>query len=238
MARTPVVASWSGGKDSALLLQRLLSEPSFELIGLVTTVTEGYDRISIHGVRREILHAQVVQLGLPLHEAIIPPVASNASYEAAVTAVLARLRAIHPTLRTIAFGDLFLEDVRAYRQRLLESHDWQPLFPLWGLNTSVLARRFIQDGFRAILCCVDTTQLGPKWAGREFDAELLATLPPAVDPCGERGEFHTCVYGGPIFAQTLMLELGERVRRDARFEYCDLRLVAPAAASGDSSVSP
>jgi uncharacterized protein (TIGR00290 family) len=232
LARTPVIISWSGGKDSALLLQHLRDQPQYDVVGLVTTVTDHYDRISIHGVRREILHAQVAQIGLPLLEATIPPTASNASYETAFLAALGQLRAAHPGLRTIAFGDLFLDDVRVYRQQLLAGHDWQPLFPLWGLDTGDLARRFIRDGFRAIVCCADTTQLGPEWAGREFDDGFLATLPPTVDPCGERGEFHTCVYGGPIFAQPLALRRGDRVRREERFEYCDLRLEAPEPGQG------
>jgi len=226
---TPVLVSWSGGKDSALLLQYLLHDPRYEVAGLFTTVTDGYDRISIHGVRRDILHAQVAHLGLPLHEATIPPAASNAAYEAAFAAALAQLRATSPSLRTIAFGDLFLEDVRSYRERLLAQLGWQPLFPLWGQDTTALARQFVQANFRAIVCCVDTAQLAPEWAGRDFDALFLDTLPAGVDPCGERGEFHTCVYAGPIFAQPISLERGERVLREARFEYCDLQLHRPGA---------
>ncbi len=219
---TPVIVSWSGGKDSALLLHHLRRDPQYEVIGLLTTVTSDYDRISMHGVRRAILDAQVTRLDLPLYEATIPAAASNAAYEAAFLAALARARATFPHVRTVAFGDLFLEDVRAYRERLLAPHSWQPLFPLWGLDTAALARQFVADGFRAIVCCVDTQQLAPEWAGRDYDSEFLDTLPHAVDPCGERGEFHTCVYGGPIFRQPLALERGERVLRDGRFEYCDL----------------
>jgi len=222
--RTPIIVSWSGGKDSALLLHHLRRDPQYEVIGLVTSVTSDYDRISMHGIRRAILDAQVAQLRLPLYEASIPAAASNALYEAAFLTALARARAraAFPSVRTIAFGDLFLEDVRAYRARLLAPHSWQPLFPLWGLDTAALARQFVADGFRAIVCCVDTQQLAPEWAGRDYDAEFLDTLPHAVDPCGERGEFHTCVYRGPIFGQPLALERGERVLRDGRFEYCDL----------------
>ncbi len=221
-----MIVSWSGGKDSALLLHHLLHDPLYDVVGLVTTMTAEYDRISMHGIRRAILDAQVAQLRLPLNEASIPAAASNALYEAAFLTSLARARAAFPSVGTIAFGDLFLEDVRAYRERLLAPHSWQPLFPLWGLDTAPLARQFVADGFRAIVCCVDTQQLAPEWAGRDYDSEFLDTLPHAVDPCGERGEFHTCVYDGPIFRQPLALERGERVLRDGRFEYCDLRVRA------------
>jgi uncharacterized protein (TIGR00290 family) len=222
LLRTPVIVSWSGGKDSALLLHRLRGDSQYEVVGLVTTITAEYDRISMHGIRRAVLDAQVAQLGLPLYEASIPPAASNAAYEEAFLAALAGARTALPSVRTIAFGDLFLEDVRAYRERLLAGHDWQPLFPLWGLDTTALARQFVAEGFRAMLCCVDTEQLGPEWAGCEYDTTFLDMLPNTVDPCGERGEFHTCVYAGPIFSQPLTLERGECVRRDRRFEYCDL----------------
>ena len=127
-------------------------------------------------------------------------------------------------MRHLAFGDLFLADVRVYRERLLPPLGWTPLFPLWGRDTTALARQMVDDGYRAILTCVDTTQLAAEFAGREFDAELLAALPASVDPCGERGEFHTCVYEGPIFPRGISVETGERVRRDGRFEYCDVLL--------------
>jgi uncharacterized protein (TIGR00290 family) len=227
MMRTPVIVSWSGGKDSALLVQELLRDQRYEVAGLVTTVTAEYDRISMHGIRRNILKAQVAQLGVPLQEATIPMAASNAVYQTAFIAALERAREAYPAVRTVGFGDLFLEDVRFYREQFLIANGWQPLFPLWGLNTAALAKRFVADGFHAIVCCVDTKQLAPEFAGREFDAAFLDTLPSSVDSCGERGEFHTCVYGGPIFGQELALERGERVLRDGRFEYCDLRLRAP-----------
>ena len=226
--RVPVALAWSGGKDSSLALAVLQNDPAFEPVALVTTVTGDYDRISMHGVRRSILEAQVRELRLPLVEATIPPVASNAIYEEAFAAALNSLRLMHPDLRHLAFGDLFLTDVRAYRERLLNQLGWTPVFPLWGRDTGRLAREFINQGFRAILTCVDTTQLDADFAGREFDAPLLAGLPAGVDPCGERGEFHTCVYAGPLFAHPLPLVSGERLRRDERFEYCDV-LLAPAA---------
>jgi uncharacterized protein (TIGR00290 family) len=220
----PVALAWSGGKDSSLALAALQADPTVEVVALVTTVTGDYDRISMHGVRRSILEAQVAELGLLLVEATIPAAASNEIYEEAFAAALDTLRIVHPEIRHLAFGDLFLSDVRAYREQLLARLGWEPVFPLWGRDTAQLAREFVDQGFRAILTCVDTTQLGPEFSGREFDSALLGDLPPTVDPCGERGEFHTCVYGGPIFRRPLSLQCGERVRRDGRFEYCDLTL--------------
>ena len=224
MAR-PVALAWSGGKDSSLALAALRADPTVDVISLLTTVTGDYDRISMHGVRRTILEAQVSALGLPLIEATIPAAATNDLYEDAFATALEILRRQRPDVSHLAFGDLFLTDVRAYRERLLERLGWTPLFPLWGKDTALLARQFVGEGYRAILSCVDTTQLGPEFAGREFDATLLDELPETVDPCGERGEFHTCVYDGPIFRGPLSLQAGERVRRDGRFEYCDLILL-------------
>jgi uncharacterized protein (TIGR00290 family) len=221
---SPVALAWSGGKDSSLALAALRADPAVEVVALVTTVTRDFDRISMHGVRRSVLHAQVEALGLPLIEATIPGAASNASYEESLKAALEDLRRQNPELRHLAFGDLFLADVRAYRETVLPPLGWTPLFPLWGRDTAVLAREFVDAGYRAILTCVDTSQLGAEFAGRDFDAALLADLPPSVDPCGERGEFHTCVYAGPIFRRPLAVQAGARVRRDDRFEYCDVTL--------------
>ena len=223
-----VVLAWSGGKDSTMTLAALRADPRYRLVALLTTVTREYDRISIHGVRRAVLEAQTTALGLPLIEASIPAGASNTDYEAAFALALRTAQACWPGLRHIAFGDLFLTDVRAYREVLLASLGWTGVFPLWGKDTAALAQQFIRTGYRAILTCVDTTQLGPEFAGRQFDASFLADLPEAVDPCGERGEFHTCVYAGPLFARPLPLVTGERLRRDDRFEYCDV-LLAPVA---------
>jgi uncharacterized protein (TIGR00290 family) len=225
-----VVLAWSGGKDSTMALAALRADPRYRLVALLTTVTREYDRISIHGVRRTVLEAQVAALGLPLLEASIPAGASNTAYEAAFALALRRAQARWPGVRHIAFGDLFLTDVRAYREALLGSLGWTGVFPLWGEDTAALARGFIGAGYRAILTCVDTAQLGPEFAGREFDASLLAALPAAVDPCGERGEFHTCVYAGPPFGRALPLVTGERLRRDERFEYCDVLLAAAGPA--------
>jgi uncharacterized protein (TIGR00290 family) len=222
----PVALAWSGGKDSSLALGALRADPTVEVVALLTTITRDFDRISMHGVRRSVLAAQVAALDLPLVEAPIPAAASNAIYEEALATALAELRRRYPELRHLAFGDLFLEEVRAYRERILPPFGWTPLFPLWGRETAGLARDFVASGFRAILTCVDTEQLGAEFAGREFDAMLLAELPATVDPCGERGEFHTCVFDGPIFSHPLPLRVGERVRRDGRFEYCDVALVS------------
>jgi uncharacterized protein (TIGR00290 family) len=227
----PVALAWSGGKDSSLALAALRADPAVEVVALVTTITRDFDRISMHGVRRSVLDAQVAALGLPLFEATIPGAASNAVYEDSLGAALAHLGLQHPGVRHLAFGDLFLPDVRAYRERVLPPLGWAPLFPLWGRDTAVLAREFVAAGYRAILTCVDTTQLGAEFAGREFDGVLLADLPASVDPCGERGEFHTCVYAGPIFRHPLAVQAGARVRRDERFEYCDVTLQGPEASA-------
>ena len=231
MGKRPIALSWSGGKDSSLALAALRADPTVEVVALSTTITRDFDRISMHGVRRAVLEAQVAALGLPLIEATIPAAASNVVYEDALAAALAILRQQHPEVRHLAFGDLFLTDVRAYRERLLPPLGWTPVFPLWGRNTAALARDFVADGYRAILTCVDTTQLEAEFAGRDFDAALLAELPATVDPCGERGEFHTCVYAGPIFHHPLALQVGERVRRDGRFEYCDVTLQSAGASA-------
>ncbi len=225
---TPVALAWSGGKDSSLALAALRADPAVRVVALITTVTGDYDRISMHGVRRAVLDAQVAELGLPLVEATIPAAASNAIYEDALAAALALLRLTHPDLKRVAFGDLFLAEVRAYREQLLARLGWTPVFPLWGRNTAELARHFVDAGYKAILTCVDTTQLDAGFAGRQFDTTLLRDLPATADPCGENGEFHTCVYAGPIFRRPIALERGERVRRDGRFEYCDLALAVEA----------
>ncbi len=217
-----VVLSWSGGKDSSLALEKLLADPTVRVAGLLTTVTTGYDRISIHGVRRSILHCQIRALGLPLEEIEIPPNASNDIYEAAFATALGRLQKRWPDVMTMAFGDLFLESVRTYRETLLGRLGWNGLYPIWGENTEALARRFIASGYRAVLTCVDVTQLAATFAGREFDEALLKDLPPSVDPCGERGEFHTCVYAAPMFRETIQVRIGEKVLREGRFQYCDL----------------
>ena len=222
MNREPVILSWSGGKDSSLALAALREDPRYEVVALLTSVTRGYDRVSIHGVRRELLDAQVAALRIPLVEIELEPQSSNSAYEAAFADALNRLRMRFPAATTIAYGDLFLEDVRGYRERVLADTGFTPLFPLWGGDTRELAEEFIDASFVAHLVCVDTRQLAAEFAGRRFDSRLLAELPFTVDPCGERGEFHTFVSAGPIFDGPIGVALGEVVLRDDRFAFCDL----------------
>ncbi len=222
MRSEPIVLSWSGGKDSSLALAALREDPRYDVVALLTSVTHGYDRVSIHGVRRALVEAQAAATGLPLIEVALEPQSSNESYKAAFLEALARVRVAHPAVGRIAFGDLFLTDVREYRERLVASGDFGAIFPLWGRDTRQLADEFITAGFRAHLVCVDTTQLPATFSGRVFDAALLADLPPAVDPCGERGEFHTFVSAGPIFSAPIGVRRGEMVLRDNRFAFSDL----------------
>jgi uncharacterized protein (TIGR00290 family) len=214
------VLAWSGGKDSATALATLQSSTRWRVAALLTTVTEEYDRISMHGVRTALLRAQAHALGLPLRIVSIPPASGNETYESRMDSALEEVR--REGIRTVAFGDLFLEDVRAYRERMLNTAGMSGIFPIWGIPTADLARRFIADGFRAVLTCVDTHQIDAGFAGREYDASLLDDLPPGADPCGENGEFHTFVYRGPGFRAPVEWSRGESVLRDGRFQYCDL----------------
>lgn len=225
-SRRPVLLSWSGGKDAAWALHTLQRSNEFDVVGLVTTVTDGYERIAMHGIRRDILHAQAQSAGLPVIEARIPQQADNAAYEASFAAALTRARELFPGLAHIAFGDLYLEDVKAYRDALCGRLGWSPVYPLFGRNTAELAEEMFAGGLRALLCCVDTSQLDGSFSGAEFDAQLLAALPEGVDPCGEGGEFHTCVYAGPMFKSSLALQRGEGVLRENRFAFTDLGIVA------------
>jgi uncharacterized protein (TIGR00290 family) len=214
----PFALSWSGGKDSALTLWTLRRQ-AMEPQALITTVTEGYDRISMHGVRRELLARQAGALGIPLVEVVIPPGCVNEVYEAR----MARAFASPPltAVEAVAFGDLFLEDVRAYREARLAAAGRRGLFPLWGRDTAELAHEFIAAGFEAIVVCLDPRTLDPSFAGRVYDERLLAQLPANVDPCGENGEFHTFVHAGPIFTAPIPCETSETVERDG-FVFCDL----------------
>jgi uncharacterized protein (TIGR00290 family) len=215
---TRVLVSWSGGKDSALALDAVRGE--HEVTALLTTVTDGHDRISMHGVRTELLRRQADALGLPLDVVRIPPACTNAVYEESMRAALARHAAAGT--RSVVCGDLFLADVRRYREERLFVGGVAGLFPLWGRDTPRLAEEFIERGFRAVLCCVDTRALPLDFAGRAFDGALLRDLPAGVDPCGENGEFHTFVWDGPGFTRPVGFAVGERVLRDGRFGYVDL----------------
>jgi uncharacterized protein (TIGR00290 family) len=211
---TPAL-SWSGGKDSALALRALGVRPH----ALITTVTAEYARISMHGVRRELLQCQARALGVSLVEVEIPATCSNEEYERRMGQALAE-----PPLRdveAIAFGDLFLEDIREYRESRMSRAGKRALFPVWGRDTAELAREFILAGFEALLVCVDPTKLDPSFAGRRFDEQLLADLPPEVDPCGENGEFHTFVHAGPIFDAPIPCKVGDPVQRGG-FAFCDV----------------
>jgi uncharacterized protein (TIGR00290 family) len=213
-----LVLSWSGGKDSALALWALRRDGR-EPAALLTTVTESYDRISMHGVRRTLLARQAESVGVKLVEVAIPPACSNEIYEQRLEQAFAG-----PGLRgidAVAFGDLFLEDIRAYREERLASAGRRGLFPIWGVDTTELAHEFIDAGFEATLICVDPDKLDPSFAGRSFDEQLLADLPPGIDPCGENGEFHTFVHAGPILARTISYVRGDIVERDG-FVFCDL----------------
>ncbi len=220
----PVLLSWSGGKDAAWTLHMLRQRNDVQVVGLVTTLTEGYDRISMQGIRRDILHAQADACGLPVIEAWISQRASNDIYRAAFADALLRARERWPGLRDIAFGDLFLQDIRAYREMLCAELDWAPHFPIFDPTpgyTATLARGMIDAGLRAQLVCVDTEQLDAGFSGRDFDTALLSDLPEGCDPCGENGEFHTVVHAGPMFSEAISVSKGERVLRDGRFAYTD-----------------
>lgn len=215
-----IVLCFSGGKDSTLALQAIQQEGRYHIAALLTTITSEYDRVSMHGVRRVLLHQQAASLGLPLTEVAIPPRSSNAIYERAMRTTLDEFRA--QGIRHVAFGDIFLEDLRAYREHRTAACGLACLFPIWKRDTAALARRFIDDGFKAVVVCVDPKVLDAAFAGRPFDDGLLADLPVGVDPCGENGEFHTFVWGGPVFRHPVPVSVGPIVERDG-FVYCDVR---------------
>jgi uncharacterized protein (TIGR00290 family) len=210
--------SWSGGKDSALTLWTLRLQ-GVEPEALITTVTDAYDRISMHGVRRELLSKQADATGIPLVEVRIPPACINEVYEARMTEAFAS--APLASVEAVAFGDLFLEDVRAYREERLTASGRRGVFPLWGRDTGELAREFIAAGFQAFIVTLDPRALDASFAGRAYDEQLLAELPASVDPCGENGEFHTFVHAGPIFSEPIACETGEVVEREG-FVFCDV----------------
>lgn len=211
------IVCWSGGKDCAMALDD--TRHDYEIVSLLTTVTRGYDRISMHGVRVELLTRQAASLGVALEQVVISPACANDEYEAGMRAAFDRY--LRAGVTAVICGDLFLEDVRQYREKLLPA-GMNGVFPLWKRDTAELARQFLSGGWKAVVCCVDTQALDARFAGRLFDESFLQELPPGVDPCGENGEFHTFVFDGPGMAQPVDWLPGEQVLRENRFQYCDL----------------
>jgi uncharacterized protein (TIGR00290 family) len=217
MKRT--LLSWSSGKDSAWSLHLLRQNPEYEIIGLLTTFNQAADRVAMHGVRRSLVQAQAKTAGIPLWEVDLPWPCSNQDYESAMLATCKK--AVANGIECMAFGDLFLTDIRAYREKQLRDTGLQPVFPVWGIPTRGLAQEMIASGLRTKLACIDTKQISGDFAGREFDAQLLSELPASADPCGENGEFHSFVYAGPMFANPVPVKVGEIVTRE-QFTYADM----------------
>lgn len=219
--RPRVVVSWSSGKDSAFALGELLRAGAVDVVGLLTTITETFSRVSMHGVRESILDAQAAAVGLPLYKVRIPFPCPNPVYEARMAEVTRQLRS--ESVTHVAFGDLFLEDIRAYREEKIRASGLSPIFPIWGRPTRELALEMIDGGLEATLVCVDPRKIPASLAGRRFDRSLLADLPDGADPCGENGEFHTCVTRAPFFAHPIRVRPGPVVARDG-FVFADLDL--------------
>jgi uncharacterized protein (TIGR00290 family) len=214
-----ILLSWSSGKDSAWTLHVLRQQSEYEIAGLLTTFNQEADRVAMHGVRRSLVVQQAAAAGLPLWSIPLPWPCSNEQYEGLMTNACAK--AVAEGMEAIAFGDLFLEDVRAYRVKQMAGTGLEPLFPVWGEPTDRLAHEMVASGLKAILTCVDTSKLEADFAGRRFDADLLAELPSGIDPCGENGEFHSFVYAGPMFNSAIDVIAGETVVRD-KFAFADL----------------
>jgi uncharacterized protein (TIGR00290 family) len=214
-----VVFCWSGGKDSAMALHALQSAQAHRVTALLTTVTEEFDRISMHGVRRVLLERQAESIGLPLHAVLIPPQCINVTYELRMKEALNEHFA--GGVRRVAFGDIFLEDLRAYREQNLARIGMEALFPIWKQDSRELARDFLRLGFKGVTVCIDPRVLDPSFVGRVLDESFFADLPPGVDPCGENGEFHTFVFDGPVFRNPVRFTVAEKVLRDG-FWFCDL----------------
>jgi len=219
MAPQKAIVSWSSGKDSAWALHQARLNPGLEIVGLLTTVTRDFHRVSMHGVREELLEAQARSLGLPLVKVSIPYPCPNETYEAAMSAALRRAR--EEGVTRIVFGDLFLEDCRKYRETKLEGSGFEGVWPLWLQNTRDLSRRMVQAGLKATVACLDPQRLSRSFAGREYDGRLLQDLPAEVDPCAENGEFHTFAWDGPMFSEPVPFRVGETVERDG-FVFTDL----------------
>jgi uncharacterized protein (TIGR00290 family) len=218
-AMRKVLLSWSSGKDSAWTLNLLRKRPDLEVSALVTTFNSAADRVAMHAVRRALVEAQAESAGVPLWPVELPWPCSNADYEARMRTVCER--AVTEGITAVAFGDLFLEDIRAYRERQLAGTGLEPLFPVWQLPTGPLGREMIRAGQKAVITCVDPSKLNASYAGRAYDNELVDGLPPTVDPCGENGEFHTFVYDGPAFSRPIRVRMGETVTRDG-FVFADV----------------
>jgi uncharacterized protein (TIGR00290 family) len=214
-----VLFCWSGGKDSAMALYEIKKDHQYEIASLLTTITEGYDRVSMHGVPRALVEKQAQSLGLPLKEVFIPQNCSNQEYESRMRDTLASFKKTGVTL--VAFGDVFLEEVRKYREDNLSRLGMKGLFPLWGRDSAKLTRSFIALGFHAVTTCVDAKVLEQRFAGRLLDGDFLAELPANVDPAGENGEFHSFVFDGPLFRERIPYDLGNKVLRDSLY-FCDL----------------
>lgn len=215
----PVLVSWSGGKDSCFALHEMQKASNIRVAALLTTVTRDFDRISMHGVRRVLLEQQAESLGLPLRQILISRGAGNEEYEQKMGETFVAYR--EQGINGVVFGDLFLQDIRAYRERLLARFNMTGLFPVWGRDTTQFVREFIGRGFKAVIVCVDPAQLDPSFSGRLIDEHFLADLPPGADPCGENGEFHTFVFDGPNFRNPVKFSIGEILCRDS-FWFCDL----------------
>jgi len=218
--RSPILLSWSGGKDSSLALYEIQKSGDYEITSLITTVTSEYDRVSMHGLRIDLLEQQAESLDIPLEKVFITKDAANDEYEDKFNETLIRYN--EAGIKQVVFGDLFLEDIKKYREALLKKINMECVFPIWKRDTGKLAREFIDLGFKAITVCVDSNVLGKEFAGREFNKQFLNDLPSGVDPCGENGEFHTFTYDGAIFKKPIDHRLGEIVLRDERFYYCDI----------------
>jgi len=220
IALKEAILGWSGGKDSTMALYEIENTKNLKISALLTTLTEDYDRISMHGVRRVLLEQQAASLGFPLEKIYIPKNSSNEIYEARMNEKLQEYK--NRGITAVVFGDLFLEDVKKYREENLSKIGMHAVFPLWKNDTEKLAERFIDLGFKAVVTCIDSQAVGKEFAGREYDKQFLQDLPAKVDPCGENGEFHTFVYDGPIFRKKVNFTLGEITLRDNRFYFCDL----------------
>ncbi len=215
-----IIFCFSGGKDSALGLHELIKTNDYEIVTLLTTVTGDYDRTSMHGVRIPLLDQQAQSIGLPLEKVVISKDCTNEDYESKMRDTLQRY--VNLGVTSIAFGDIFLEDLKLQRERNLAKIGLKAIFPLWKKDTTKLANNFIDAGFKTVITCVDTEVLDKKFSGRDFDKQFLADLPDETDPCGENGEFHSFAYDGPIFSKPILHEKGELVLRDNRFYFCDI----------------